>query len=56
MELFLIGVFCGCILTLLCKKVWRWLSIRILPARYLQAHTVRRRHTSSLKKETDSGE
>ncbi len=56
MGLFFMGVFCGCMLVLLCKKIWKWLSIRMLPAQYLQEYTVRRRYDAGLEKEIDRGE
>jgi len=55
MGLFLLGALCGCVLTLWFKRVRRWLAVRMLPARYLQEHAVRRRHTSELAKEAPRG-
>lgn len=51
MGIFLAGAVCGCAVTLLYNNLWRWLSIRVLPARYLKEYKVRRRKMASLKEE-----
>lgn len=51
MGIFLAGAVCGCAVTLLYNNLWRWLSIRVLPARYLKEHKVRRRKKGSITKE-----
>lgn len=50
MSLFLIGLLCGIFITLSFRKTLQWLSIRVLPAQYLQTHTVRRRKLDISKK------
>ena len=50
MSLFLIGLLFGILTTLSIRKALQWLSIRALPARYLQTHTVRRRKLDISKK------
>lgn len=49
MVFFIIGLLCGFLLALSLRRFPQWLSIRVLPAQYLQTHTIRRRKSGFLK-------
>lgn len=56
MELFLAGIFSGCILTIFLKSIKHWLLTRALPAQHLKLHSVRRRYIDTEIKEGARGE
>lgn len=56
MELFLAGIFSGCILTFFLKSIRHWLLTRALPAQHLKLHSVRRRYIDTEIKEGARGE